>query len=150
DTFHGFAGEDHFNGGAGADVLDGGAGFDFAEYLFAAGPVTADLNNPANNTGEAAGDSYVSIEGLAGTRFDDVLRGNADFNILNGGPGADVLDGGSGSDMASYLFSATNVIADLADPGNNTNDAVGDIYISIENLRGSDFDDTLRGDGGNN
>jgi Ca2+-binding RTX toxin-like protein len=118
--------------------------------LFAAGPVTADLNNPANNTGEAAGDSYVSIEGLAGTRFNDVLRGNADSNILNGGPGADVLDGGPGSDMASYLFSARNVIADLADPGNNTNDAVGDTYISIENLRGSDFDDTLRGDDGNN
>ena len=35
--------------------------------------------------------------------------------------------------------------ADLQSSGTNTNDAFGDVYISIENLRGSGLKDTLNG-----
>src|SRR5262249_14363932 len=71
DTMHGFAGSDSLSGlggddtligGTGGDALDGGSGFDTADYSTASAPVTVDLVNPALNTGDAAGDSYVSIE----------------------------------------------------------------------------------------
>jgi hypothetical protein len=48
-----------------------------------------DLSNPSNNTGEAFGDTYLSIEGIRGSAFDDTLVGNTANNTLRGGRGAE-------------------------------------------------------------
>ena len=92
----------------------------------------------------------VVIENAIGGAGNDTLIGNDADNVLTGGPGADILDGGEGNDTASYHTAMQGVVADLAAPSNNTGDAAGDIYISIENLEGSSFNDTLVGDAGPN
>src|SRR6185295_14112803 len=98
-----------------ADSLDGGIGTDTASYATAGAGVAARLAAPAGNTGDAAGDSYVSIENLTGTNFADTLTGDGNANVLAGldgndtligGAGADSLDGGAGSDTASYATAA--------------------------------------------
>jgi Ca2+-binding RTX toxin-like protein len=138
-------------------VLDGGAGFDLARYDYATQGVWASLDNPAMNTGEAAGDTYIGIEGLVGSKYSDVLVGDGGRNelyggdgndLLVGGVGADLLDGGNGFDTASYFSATTGVTAHLDVAGLNTGDAAGDTYIGIENLDGSEFDDVLYGDNG--
>jgi Ca2+-binding RTX toxin-like protein len=98
DRLEGGAGNDVLEGGAGTDRLLGGAGIDMASYALAAARVTADLGNASSNTGEAAGDTYSQIEGLAGSSFDDVLRGNAGMNIIEGGRGDDRIEGLDGAD----------------------------------------------------
>ena len=150
DALSGGGGDDLLNGGPGADVLDGGSGADYADYSTAAVGVTVSLANPAINTGDAAGDTYISIERLRGSAFNDMLTGDANNNTLVGGPGADILNGGAGFDFAGYQNAAAGVTVSLVNPASNTGDAAGDTYISIEGLIGSSFNDTLTGDANNN
>ncbi len=98
DKLEGDEDNDALYGGAGSDILDGEDGDDRASYHGASAGVTASLANPALNTGEAKGDSYVEIEGLIGTIFADKLTGDDGDNGLAGGSGNDILDGGKGAD----------------------------------------------------
>ncbi|MGX1352304.1 Ca2+-binding RTX toxin-like protein [Bradyrhizobium elkanii] len=150
DTLQGLAGNDTLVGGDGADSLDGGTGIDFASYSDAPAGVLANLANPGLNTGYAQGDTYTSIEGLIGSSSNDTLTGDGNNNLLRGGLGADVLDGGAGSDTADYFAASAGLLASLANSASNTGEAAGDTYTSIENIRGSAFNDTLVGDGNSN
>lgn len=87
------------------------------------------------------------IYGLAG---DDELIGGLGNDRLNGGEGGDTLNGGRGFDHASYKLAAAGVIASLDDPTQNTLSALGDIYVSIEGLIGSDRADELFGNAARN
>ena len=138
------------DGASGADVLDGRSGFDYARYLSSTSGLSANLSNPAENTGDAAGDVYISIEGLMGSDFFDSLTGNGGSNWLVGEGDADALDGQAGFDYAAYWTASAGLTASLATPAINTGDAAGDTYVSIEGLVGSNFGDTLIGDGGDN
>lgn len=145
-----FSGNDLFYGASGPDAFDGHAGIDWVSYKDAATGLTADLGNPANNTGAAAGDTYTSIEGLTGGSGADTLRGDAGDNVLQGGLGADILDGGAGFDIADYSQSQNGLMINLLNPSSNMYEAAGDQYISIEGLRGSANSDFVFGDHGDN
>jgi serralysin len=67
-----------------------------------------------------------------------------------GGAGADVHNGGAGTDRAQYTDAPAGLTVDLQTPANNTGIAIGDIYVAIENLYGSNFADNLRGNAGAN
>ncbi len=98
DILNGGDGNDQLFGGLGADHLDGGAGIDRASYTTASSGVTVNLINPALNTGEAAGDTYSSIENIFGTIYDDILIGDAGDNDLQGLGDDDQLIGADGDD----------------------------------------------------
>ncbi|MGO4527210.1 Calx-beta domain-containing protein [Microvirga sp. 2MCAF35] len=82
----------------------------------------------------------------------DGLFGYDGNDILDGGEGADVLDGGAGRDTADYTSSSGPVTVDLSQATTvaTGGDAQGDRLISIENLVGSRFDDSLTGGAGRN
>jgi serralysin len=177
DTLSGGNGNDTLDGGAGADAFDGGAGVDTVSYAGSIGSLRIDLMFANINTNIAAGDTYLSIENLIGSQGSDNLRGTLGDNLIQGqesvdyifgrqgndtleggigddvlfgGPGADVLDGGANRDRAQYSESLTALVLDLMNPGLNTGEAAGDIYISIEDLAGSLYADTISGDLGDN
>jgi Ca2+-binding RTX toxin-like protein len=114
DELIGDAGDDRLNGGEGADILNGGDGTDHASYKLATAGVIADLADSSRNTASAAGDTFVSIEGLIGSQYADELSGNSETNTLDGRGGDDTLNGGDGIDRAiyhgdydTYVFSKT-------------------------------------------
>ena len=150
DILIGDAGNNTLRGNGGADRLDGGGGIDTASYGASPIGITVSLANAKKNTGEAAGDTYFAIEGISGSHFDDTLTGDAGHNSLLGNGGADRLDGGAGSDTASYEAAQAGLTASLASPSLNTGEAAGDTYFGIESLRGSNFNDSLKGNGSAN
>ncbi|MFN0115651.1 MAG: hypothetical protein ACKVPY_13335 [Paracoccaceae bacterium] len=164
DTLDGGAGDDRLAGGAGQDSLTGGAGIDTADYAAAAQGVTADLSLGSGSAGEATGDTFSGIENLTGSGFADTLAGDGGANVLSGlagndrltggagndtlfgGAGSDTIDGGTGTDLASYADAAAGVTVDMVTPGNGKGWGAGDVFLGVESLLGSDFNDDLRGD----
>ena len=94
----GGTGDDTLRGGGGADTLNGGGGSDTADYSTSAAAVNVNLATGAATGGDAAGDTFNSIENLTGSSFIDVLTGDDGDNILFGGIGDDTLNGGGGND----------------------------------------------------
>ncbi|MBY6117316.1 calcium-binding protein, partial [Mameliella alba] len=84
DTLNGNAGNDTLIGGAGADSLNGGADIDTVSYASSNAGVTVALFNNTASGGHAAGDSFVDIENIIGSDFDDVLSGDANANVFDG------------------------------------------------------------------
>ncbi len=142
DTLLGGAGNDALIGGAGADRLDGGDGFDLARYFSATAGLTVDLQSAAANTGDAAGDTFLGIEGLVGSGFNDVLRGDAAANILSGGNGNDLLVGRGGDDTLNGGDGADRLFGQL---GNDLLVGRG----GDDTLNGADGADRLFGQLGN-
>ncbi|KZL11705.1 calcium-binding protein [Pseudovibrio sp. Ad26] len=131
DHLEGKGGDDTLNAyGSGADYLDGGEGNDSVRYRWSRSAITVNLTDQSKNTGDATGDTYVSIENVIGTNVhDDHITGDAANNkiwgnggddaligkggndklyggdgddFLRGGDGADYLDGGDGDDTFIY------------------------------------------------
>jgi serralysin len=96
DTLNGGADNDSLKGGGGADALNGGAGSDTADYAFSSA-VTVTLG-AVGAGGDAAGDTYNSIENVSGSAEGDTITGDGNDNILTGGAGNDTLTGGGGAD----------------------------------------------------
>ena len=159
-TLRGGGGDDLLRGGAGADSLFGDAGADTATYYASAAAVTVDLVAGTAAGGDAQGDTLAGIENLTGSNTGgdtltggsgtNILRGFGGDDLLRGGAGADTLEGGVGTDLASYYNSAAAVTVNLAAGTGSGGDAQGDILVSIENVNGSNFNDTLVGNGAAN
>ncbi|HEV2044586.1 MAG TPA: M10 family metallopeptidase C-terminal domain-containing protein, partial [Sphingomicrobium sp.] len=124
-------------------IVDSG-GIDTLNYSTYGGEQIIDLNADSfSNIGGGVGNVAIGygtiIENAIGGTGDDVLVGNAANNVLNGGN--HML-----GDTVSYATATAGVTVSLGVTGaQNTIGAGIDTLIGIENIRGSDFDDTLTG-----
>ena len=159
DSLYGDAGDDRLDGGSGNDFLYGGADNDTALYTTSNAGVIIDLAVGTGFGGDAEGDTLQEIENVVGSQYTDLLAGDDANNLLDGqggndlligGSGADTLIGGDGNDTAFYLNSLTGVSLNLALSQGFGGEAEGDTLQGIENLVGSEFNDTLIGDGTKN
>jgi serralysin len=132
------AGADVLIGGDGNDVLDGGGGND----LLIGGDGTDRLNGGIGNDNLIGSDGNDSLDGDSGN---DVLVGGDGDDFLRGDTVADILIGGTGIDTASYTESAAGVDVNLTTGLGFFGSAAGDTLFGIENLNGSNFNDTLNG-----
>jgi len=92
------AGNDVLFGGAGGDRFEGGAGVDTVSYEDSTEGLSVSLGwGP--QSGIALYDTYIDIENLRGSHFNDVLQGDWGDTILEGGAGDDFIQGGAGADI---------------------------------------------------
>ncbi|KQT48569.1 hypothetical protein ASG47_09540 [Devosia sp. Leaf420] len=142
-TLNGGDGNDTLIGGGGADVLIGGAGYDIASYETSTAGVTIHTGTPSSNAGDAAGDTYSSIEEIKGSAFNDQITLLNVGQTVRGGAGDDTIEILSGQAIAFYGEAGNDTLR--GDAGNDYLDGGGD----NDTLRGNGGNDTLIGGGGN-
>jgi len=111
DTVYGEDGRDTFYAGDGADFYDGGADKDTVRYREIGSGLTIDMNNSANSTGVAAGDTFANIEKIQGTNYDDVIflaagvsgEGWGGNDVIYDSTGAESMNGGAGADTFVFV-----------------------------------------------
>ena len=179
DVLRGKAGDDILVGGAGDDQMTGGDGSDTAWYGNATSAITIDLSLvTAQDTHGAGIDTLLTMENVVATDFADSITGNKSDNrieggagddvlmgaggadtllggegddLLDGGTGDDLLDGGAGVNTVSYGDATGGIKLNLSLSGpQNTGRAGYDTLVSIQNVSGSNFADTIVGNDGNN
>lgn len=157
-----YDGFESFRGNGGDDTIDGGAGFDRADYNNSPMAVTVNLGGTFDgraSDGFGGRDLLRNIEEARGSSYDDTLTGsdNASFESFIGEKGNDLIDGRGGWDRANYQNSAVGVMVNLSQntaskdgvliSGSGTSAVYGvDTLYNIEEVRGSEFADTLTGD----
>ncbi len=116
-VLEGGAGNDTVTGGAGADtyrfagenlgtdiLAETGTDSDTLDFAALLGGLSLDLAS-ASAQGSADAGTFVALgsptlfEGVIGTAFPDVIKGNGADNVLIGGGGRDYLDGSAGNDI---------------------------------------------------
>jgi Ca2+-binding RTX toxin-like protein len=157
----GGGGNDTLNGGTGADTLIGGTGND-TYVVDNAGDVVTEAANEGIDTVQSTvsytlGDNVENLTLLGsgnlsgtGNAADNIITGNSGNNVLAGLGGADTLIGNTGTDTATYAASLAGVNVSLTTGVGSGGDAEGDTLANIENLTGSDQNDTLEGNSGAN
>jgi len=122
------------------EVIDGDE-----SHIIIAGEGDDELFGHGGDDGLRGGYGNDYLVGGAGA---DDLRGGHGTDFLVGGAGADHLDGGTGggADRASYDLSPSAVNVDLLRASQFGGDAEGDELEEIENVDGSMYGDTIRGD----
>lgn len=139
-------GDDTFWGGGGDDIIDGGEGFDTVNFsnsgYTSVSALFIDLSADTIAGATTDGDTYISIEGWAGTELNDSMSGDENSNSFAGRDGDDTLTGLAGDD---FLW------------GNSGNDAInggsGSDFLyggnGVDNIFGGDGNDYISGDNGN-
>lgn len=79
----------------------------------------------------------------------DIIEANGGDDSISGSGGADQIDGGSGTDTIDYSSVTARVGVNLQS-GGTAGAASSDMFISIENVTGSAFDDLIYGTDGAN
>ncbi len=169
----GTGGADVMNGGNGIDTLDyslspngvdvrlfsgaasGGAAngdtYSSIENIIGSAAKTDTLAGDANaNTiwGGGGNETITGREGadtLLGEAGNDTLLGGADADTLIGGIGADTLGGGAQDDLVDYSASNAGVTVNLQTGLGTGGHAQGDVFVSIEDVTGSEFADVIVG-----
>lgn len=150
DRLFGGNGNDYLQASPGNTYMDGGAGVDWVSYSHPYITSAVEVNlltgrasgAGSSNGSWAEGDSFVNIENVFGTDYDDTITGNGADNVLRGWKGDDRLYGNGGQDTLYGEEGDDRLFGDGGDDqlcGNEGNDE----------LHGNEGQDTLYGQEGN-
>ena len=158
DTFVGGSGDDAFSGGAGTDSYDGGPGGDDAiSYQGETGGSGVNVDIAAGTGTDTYGnvETFVNIDKIWGSQYDDTMYGDAGSNLFEGHAGNDYMDGRGGFDTAWYRSEV--YFGGVGGVNVNLTTGIGldsfgntDTLVNIESVAGTDSADVLVGDANDN
>lgn len=153
DVINDAGGADYYRGGKGVDVVSYESWF-FEPHLATQG-IVADLNAGTVVGPDGETDTLVTIEGIAGSFLDDVIKGSKKDNFFSGMQGDDTINGRGGFDIVDYSHDAEQggrfgINADLKAGTVQDGFHGTDSLKFIEGVRGTGFSDVLRDNGENN
>lgn len=145
-----------FMGMAGNDYIDGGTGYDRVDYNSSTEGVVVTLGGTGEGSasdglrvqnGPVGTDRLFNVEAVRGSNFNDVLTGSDSgaFESFEGRGGNDTINGKGGTDRADYQSSIDAVVVNLATGTAADGWGGTDSLVNIENVRGSNFNDTITG-----
>jgi Ca2+-binding RTX toxin-like protein len=146
--------DDFLFGNGGTDTLVGGDGDD-TYVVDSGGDVVTETSTGGIDTVRETLSGYAIGANIENARILSTgaanVYGNSLDNTIWAGAGDNYISGGAGSDTVSYGYSTSGVNAWLALAGaQNTGGSGSDTLVSIENLIGSAFNDSLKGNSANN
>ena len=159
DILNGSGANENFAGSRGDDLINGKGGFDLAWYRDdgqrgGTKGIIADLSTGKIKDGWHNTDTVKNIEGVAGTNKANSFVGDSHDNTFIGFDGVDSFDGKGGFDFVEFWGDGIGgVSVDLSIAGAQIqNDGFGHVEEAkhIEGIRGSDYSDTLLGNGQDN
>jgi Ca2+-binding RTX toxin-like protein len=103
-----------------ANIISGGDGFDEVSYLHSNAGINVRLQSNQNSGGFASGDILTGVEGIIGSRFNDVLTGSNVNNIFDGSAGSDIINGGSGFNTTRFSGNHQDYIINITGNGSAT------------------------------
>jgi len=174
DTLSGARGNDTIAGGTGTNILDGEDDIDTVDYSYVASVGAVVDLAAGTGTAPSATDTLSGFENIKGSNFVDTLSGDVGVNVISGGAGNDTLDGRDGNDTLlgesgddtliggfgddlidggigkdvidfSTETSSVNVVLKTDDDGTAISNQGTDTIRNVEDVIGSDFDDTITG-----
>lgn len=166
DTITGDGASNVINGGAGSDILNGGAGVDTlsfegsAAFTYVNVDLSAGTAKQYTYAGATVGiDTVSNFENVAGTAYNDTIKGSAANNQIFAGDGTDTLmatggidhlDGGAGVYDAVDFAGLGAVSASLTTNTYSVDANAFGTMANIEHLVGGALNDDLTGNAGAN
>ncbi len=143
DTIYAGEGSDRMYGGMGGDHYDGGgANNDRLYYDQSSEGLIIDMTEPSNSTGIAAGDTFVNVERLHATNFDDTIVMGSDFSQVFALGGDDIITDNEGKD---FLWGGTGANTFRFVAGDGQRDEIRDFKVGIDTIDLSEWGVTSYG-----
>ncbi|MFZ1415815.1 MAG: hypothetical protein WAS73_14740 [Defluviicoccus sp.] len=137
-------------GGAGADTISGNGNTRIGFWSSPAA-VRIDFAQGLAWDGFGTVDKIAGVNQVQASDHNDTLYGsNAPYESFRGRAGNDFIDGRGGTDRSDYLNSPRGVNVDLESGTAQDGYGTVDTLVRIENVRGSRYDDVIKGDKGAN
>ena len=161
DLLLGGTGQDTLAGGGGNDTLDGGtitdtvglSDLNVASYSASPSGVNVNLQTGTASDGFGGTDTLSNLNFVVGSAYNDTLTGSNSqiFEQFDGGLGDDVINGGTidtvtqaNGNRVSYVSATGAVQVDLSQ--NKATGAAGnDTLTNINQIRGSNYNDNIKG-----
>ncbi|WP_137886762.1 calcium-binding protein [Pseudomonas sp. 2FE] len=138
------------NGGAGIDTLIGGLGNDtyvvdnIADVVSETSTLATEIDSVWSSANWTLGANLENLVLIGGAAINGT--GNNLNNTLYASVGNNVLDGGAGIDTATYSLASSAISTSLATITTQATGGSGsDTLLNVENLTGSNYNDTLTG-----